>query len=59
MSATPPPPPSSRPWQVWVIGGSIHSGYDTEDHAASVVTNCNARAKSLGLKTRYEARAKS
>jgi hypothetical protein len=51
--------PSAKPWQVWVTGGSIHSGHDTETQAARVVTRCNEKAKELGLKTRYEARAKS
>jgi hypothetical protein len=49
-------PASSYPFQIWVIGGGIDSGYKDETRAKQRCAEKNARAENMGLKTRYEVR---
>lgn len=47
---------SQKSYQVWVIDGGIHSGFDNASAAENTVAAVNKEAEKLGLKTRYEVR---
>lgn len=49
--------PSAAPFQVWVVGGSIHSGHQSEALALVACARANKISEKLGTKARFEVRS--
>lgn len=58
MNAATPSGPSHMPYQVWTTDGGLHSGYDSASSAENKAAAANKEAEVLGIKTRYEVRAR-
>ncbi len=53
------PNPTKLPWHVYTDSGHFRSGHDSEAEANATASAANDRAKKLGIKTRYEAKARA